>query len=148
MSKTAFQAVLDIIEERQFHAPASYRDRYFTMLTDGKVDEMAAKFRDLEERANAPVMVQLDPDKVHDNWLLAFGGCVRDGKDIEVTVTTDHVHASQMRGDALDDAECYVALRNNLPLVIAALEELLALRLEKRAARPAGPSGPTTAEDK
>ena len=47
-------------------------------------------------------------------------------------VTTDHVHCSEMRGDALDDARVYVTVRNNLPGIIAALEEVLTYRLGAR----------------
>lgn len=57
------------------------------------------------------------------NWLVAgtFGNSSIDGKDY--ILTTDHVHASEVQGDAKTDAEGLAELRNLLPRIIEALRQ-------------------------
>lgn len=128
----SFQEVLDIIEARQFKQPPSYRERYAP--TDGQINALIAKLREADNRANMPLRVLQEKYDGQDWFVASFGTASREpfegkpGLEADIFVTTDHVHASEMRGDALDDAECYVLMRNHLPLIIAALEELFAMR--------------------
>ena len=54
---------------------------------------------------------------VGENWLVAHCGYGRDGKDH--LVTTDHVHASEMDGDAKTDAEFIALVRNHWSAISA-----------------------------
>jgi hypothetical protein len=94
-------------------------------------DELAAligTLRQHDQAANYPVRMDLG-EYAGDDWLLGFGSSDRDGKFVNVTIQTDRVHGSDMTGDAIDDAAAYVYLRNNLPVVVSALEELLVHRM-------------------
>ena len=130
------QFALATIRERTYHRPVSYFPRY--RLSDGELDLLASTLQDADAHANFPVQVKLGGAEDGSDWLLAHGHVERGPEVVggavcaDVYVTTDHVHCSEMRGDALDDAECYVTLRNNLPGVLAALEELLQWRLGQR----------------
>lgn len=132
-ARMALQTVLGVIESRQFRAPASYAKD--CRISDSTLDQLAAELREHDANSNAPIkLVTGSFEKAIENWCL--GRYTRDGEDAEAWITTDRVHASEMRGDALCDAEAWVCLRNNLALIIGALEELLALRLALREGAP------------
>jgi len=97
-------------------------------LSDGELDLLLASLMEHDAHANYPVRCYVGKYD-GDDWLLAFGESQEHG---EVQVSTDRVHCSQVRGDAWDDAQAYVGLRNNLPSIIASLEELLQWRLGRR----------------
>lgn len=127
------QGVLEVIESRRYKVPQVWREAYGTP-TDGQLDKLIAALRDADNRGNYPLKVERDEYK-GDNWLVSsirfapMSGFGNNHKGIPVYVTTDRVRCSEIRGDAEDDAECFVAVRNNLPTIIAALEELLERRL-------------------
>jgi hypothetical protein len=131
---SGLQIALSIIEERRFKAPESYANRY--RLSDAQLDALIATLREHESCSNAPLMLVRTASTVFDNWLLGtYERCAFEGKPAEsdtLWVTTDHVHCSELRGDAKDDGEAWVALRNNLPRILGALEELLMRRLGSR----------------
>lgn len=54
------------------------------------------------------------------NWLI---GSSVDGLDYHIT--TDHVHASELNGDAKTDAEFIANARQDIPWLIAMIERLL-----------------------
>ena len=60
-------------------------------------------------------------ENVGKNWLLASMGADRDGA--QWILTTDHVHASELDGDAEADAKFCAAARNVMPLLIEALRK-------------------------
>ena len=134
VQSVGMQFALETIQERQFKQPETYLN---FRLSDGELDLLLSTLRDHDRSANYPVRWYLGKCN-GDDWLLSFGDVNRRAEGTSgpvhgrVTITTDHVHASEMRGDALDDAQCYVALRNNLPCVLASLEELLRYRLGQR----------------
>lgn len=124
---------LETLQERAYRRPATFAAY---RLSDGALDQLCARLRDYEAEANMPLQVQLGKYD-GENWLVAsFGHVSRDAQCVggavedDVHVTTDQVHCSEVRGDALSDAECYVGLRNALPGILASLEELLAVRRE------------------
>lgn len=132
---------LGILGERAYKRPADF-SRY--RLSDGELDQLTARLRDVEAEANMPLQV-VTGKYDGENWLTAsFGHCSRDAQcvggvvEADVYVTTDRVHCSEIRGDALDDATAYVTMRNALPGIIAALEELL----RRRVAAPRGGETP------
>lgn len=61
-------------------------------------------------------------DNVGKNWMLASFGQARD--NAEWILTTDHVHASELDGDAEADAKFCALARNLLPLLIQELTRL------------------------
>jgi hypothetical protein len=94
-------------------------------LLPGELDQFVACMVEHHDNANYPVKVDLNYDG--DNWLLGWGVDADEvGNDVEVYVTTDRVRCSEIRGCALEDAECYVFLRNALPQIIHELKRLLA----------------------
>lgn len=126
------QTVLETLRERQFKQPVSYYPRF--RVSDGELDLLAATLRDADREANYPVKLVIGKDP-GDHWHLAYGyteGRPAGAPAGEVHVTTDYVHCSELRGDALDDARAYVTLRNNTPSILACLEELLQHRLGAR----------------
>lgn len=141
--RAGVQIALAILEARRFKQPGSYRAA-MGEVSDGLLNTLVAELREADGEGNYPVKVALGKYDGED-WLVAdFGAVSRDAQcaggaiEADVHVTTDRVHASEIRGDALCDAECYVVVRNHLPTIIAALEELLAARLERRQHGPAG----------
>lgn len=125
----ALQHVLGVIESRT-HKPLDTFERYRP--SDGQLNALIARLREAEDNSNTPLKVVYEKDKVFDNWLLGtYERGEHNGQPAEwgdIWVTTDRVHASEVRGDAKDDAEAWVTMRNNLPIIIAGLEELLARR--------------------
>lgn len=120
---SGIQEVLDIIEARRFKQPSSY-EKYAP--SPGELNTLIAKLREHDKHANGPVRCYIGNYDGSD-WLLGFGSADReDGTGGDIVITTDRVRTSEIRGDAIDDAECYVTLRNNLPRIIGALEKLLA----------------------
>jgi hypothetical protein len=94
-------------------------------LLPGELDQFIACMVEHHENANWPVKLDLNYDG--DNWAPGWGVAQdENGDDLEVYVTTDHVHCSEIRGGALEDGECYVFLRNALPQIIHELKRLLA----------------------
>lgn len=63
------------------------------------------------------------------NWLLASFG--RSMKDDDWILTTDHVHASEVTGDAEADAKFCALSRNLVPLLIAELRRMQTITPEK-----------------
>lgn len=130
---TAVQFVLDTIRERTYRQPETY---VAYRLSDGELNLLVAALEDAEAHSNFPVQVKVGRDDGQD-WLLAMGRVDRDAQCEggeqrgDVFITTDRVHCSEVRGDALCDAEAYVTLRNNLPGIIASLEELLRIRVNR-----------------
>lgn len=136
--QTAVQVALAIIEARRFKQPGCYREALGDV-SDGALNTLVAELREADAEGNYPVKVALGKYDGED-WLIAdFGLVSRDAAteggtlESQAYVTTDQVHASEVRGDALCDAECYVTVRNHLPTIIAALEELLDVRVRARA---------------
>lgn len=128
------QVALAIAEARRFHQPGSYRAALGD-ISPAALDALIVELRDHDAQGNYPLRVELG-EHAGDDWLIARFGTVSRGAsahgpalEADVQVTTDRVHCSELRGDALWDAECHVALRNHLPVIIAALEELLAIRV-------------------
>ena len=119
---------MDLLRSRQYQRHDSYAQY---RLSNGELNLLAAELEELDSQANFPVKLVVGKDP-GDDWHLAYGYYCREGEEGEVHVTTDHVHCSEIRGDALDDARVYVTVRNNLPGIIAALEELLTYRLDTR----------------
>jgi hypothetical protein len=61
------------------------------------------------------------------NWLIGsvyVGNSTADGKDYEVHITTDSVHASQYSGDAKFDAEYIVKACNAIPALLSEIDRL------------------------
>lgn len=56
------------------------------------------------------------------NWLIASMGGSIDG--LFYTVTTDNVHASELKGDARTDAEFVAHARTDIPALLAEVERL------------------------
>lgn len=132
--QTAVQVALAIIEARRFKQPGSYRQALGD-ITPGALNTLIAELREADGAGNYPLKVALGKYDGED-WLIGdFGLVSRDAQaergplEADVHVTTDRVHASEIRGDALCDAEAYVTVRNHLPIIIAALEELLEARV-------------------
>ena len=83
-------------------------------------DEQLAELRRLASKATTPPWrVATDAD-VDDNWLVGFGRSVHDNQTYYVT--TDHVHASELEGDAKTDAEFVAACRTAVPKLLDALD--------------------------
>ncbi len=62
-----------------------------------------------------------------DNWLVGSVHCgtsAEDGKDYCCYLTTDHVHASEVEGDAKTDAEWIAAARSDMRWLIAEVKRL------------------------
>jgi len=82
-------------------------------------DEQLANLRRLADKATTPPWrVATDAD-VGDNWLVCMGGSIDDNHTYYVT--TDHVHASELEGDARTDAEFVAACRTAVPKLLDTL---------------------------
>jgi hypothetical protein len=86
--------------------------------------------REIEARANAatPGPWLVERQYSGDNWMigcLVVGTDSGDGKNYDVTITTDHLHASEY-GDATAriDAEFVAHARTNVPALIAEVRRL------------------------
>jgi hypothetical protein len=59
------------------------------------------------------------------NWPLGLSG--QYGNDVTVFLTTDHVHASEMYGDAATDGDFIAHARTDIPALLAEIDRLNAL---------------------
>ena len=81
-------------------------------------DAERAQLRALADAATSPPWRVATEDDVSDNWLVCIGRSL-DGHTYYVT--TDHVHASELEGDARNDAEFIAACRLGVPKLVDAL---------------------------
>ncbi len=88
-------------------------------MTDDELEAIDARAR---AASNAPwKVVKGEYDGA--DWLVATLGS--DGLDgLDRTVTTDHVHASDLRGGAAEDAEFIAHARHDVPALIAEVKRL------------------------
>jgi hypothetical protein len=95
----------------------------------GELDQLIAKLAYHHDNSNYPLIIQRGDYDGH-NWLMCWGNGADDKG--EVWVTTDHVRCSEIVGFAEDDAEAYVFLRNNLPIIISELRRLLEMLIPEQ----------------
>lgn len=81
-------------------------------------DAERAQLRALADAATSAPWRVATEDDVSDNWLVCIGRSL-DGHTYYVT--TDHVHASELEGDARNDAEFIAACRLGVPKLVDAL---------------------------
>jgi hypothetical protein len=96
-------------------------------LTSAEIEELVR----LEKRAEwGPWIVVTDPAKIGNDWMIA--SCGYDGEVAgDVTITTDHLHASECRSEGpTADAEFIVALRNHGPRLLGMAQQLAEVRSE------------------
>ena len=85
-------------------------------------EEQLANLRRLADQATTGPWRYASEKEAGDNWLICFGT----GRDncshyVSHFVTTDHVHAEDLQGDASTDAEFVVAARTGVPALLDAL---------------------------
>ena len=81
-------------------------------------DEERAQLRALADAATSAPWRVATEDDAGDNWMVCMGRSL-DGHTYYVT--TDHVHASELEGDARNDAEFIAACRLGVPKLVDAL---------------------------
>ena len=86
------------------------------------LDEIRAR---VEAASTGPWIVETGPWS-GDNWLVGSVMCgkSRDSKDYYCHITTDHVHASELRGDAKTDAEFMAHAHSDIVYLLRLLDKL------------------------
>jgi len=84
-------------------------------------EEELTKLEELANKStNRPWILAMD-EQIGDNWLVALGRSL-DGHSY--AITTHNVHASELEGDALTDAQYILAASNAVPGLVKEVRQL------------------------